>query len=182
VERHLLRLLARGEKGIASGQGHDLDSVHWAAPVGVCRYFVYSKIMILPTMMLNLLPHPCTLTVSSTQMGPWPGEGAMSAVNIPLIDPSVKYLGVSKLRKLSASSLRETDNTFVIQENDRPLAVLISFEKFLLIQERLMSVLNTIELVTNEADLTGVKAGLAAVTEGRTRSLADIRADIKKRG
>lgn len=106
----------------------------------------------------------------------------MSAVNIPLIDPSVKYLGVSKLRKLSASSLRETDNTFVIQENDRPLAVLISFEKFLLIQERLMSVLNTIELVTNEADLTGVKAGLAALTEGRTRSLADIRADIKKRG
>ena len=106
----------------------------------------------------------------------------MSSVNIPLIDPNVKYLGVSKLRKLSASSLKETNDTFVIQENDTPLAVLVSFEKFLLIQEKLMSVLNTIELVTSKADMDGVSAGLAAVADGRTRSLAEIRAEMKKRG
>lgn len=44
----------------------------------------------------------------------------MSSINIPLIDPNVKYLGVSELRKLSASSLKGTDLTFVIQENDTP--------------------------------------------------------------
>jgi len=106
----------------------------------------------------------------------------MSSINIPLIDPNVKYLGVSKLRKLSASSLKASDHTYVIQENDTPLAVLVSYEKFLILQEKLMSVLNTVDLVTSKADMDGVTAGLAAVAEGRTRSLAEIRSETKKRG
>lgn len=106
----------------------------------------------------------------------------MSAVNIPLIDPNVKHIGVSKLRQFNATNLRETSDTFVIQENDTPLAVLVSFEKFLMMQEQLMSVLNTMEMLTDKTDLDGVKAGLAALSQGRTRSLVEIRAELKKRG
>lgn len=106
----------------------------------------------------------------------------MSSINIPLIDPNVKHIGVSKLRQFNATNLRETSDTFVIQENDTPLAVLVSFEKFLIMQEQLMSVLGTMELLTDKTDLEGVKAGLAAFTAGRTRSLVEIRAEMKKRG
>lgn len=105
----------------------------------------------------------------------------MSSVNIPLIDPNVKHIGVSKLRQFNASSLRETSDTFVIQENDKPLAVLVSFEKFLIMQEQLMSVLNTIELLTDQTEIEGVKAGLGASNKGRTRSLAEIRAELLKK-
>lgn len=106
----------------------------------------------------------------------------MSSMNIPLIDPDVKHIGVSKLRQFNATNLRGTSDTYVIQENDTPLAVLVSFEKFLIMQEQLMSVLGTMELLTDKTDLDGVKAGLAAFKEGRTRSLVEIRAELKKRG
>ena len=105
----------------------------------------------------------------------------MSRMNIPLIDPSVKHIGVSKLRKFNASSLKETKDTFVIQENDTPLAVLVSFEKFLIMQEQLVAVLNTLEMLTDKTDLEGVRAGLDAVSKGQTRSLTDIRSELKKR-
>lgn len=45
-----------------------------------------------------------------------------------------------------------------------------------------MAVLNTIELLTDKADMEGVGAGLATVAEGRTRSLVEIRSEMKKRG
>jgi PHD/YefM family antitoxin component YafN of YafNO toxin-antitoxin module len=102
--------------------------------------------------------------------------------HIPFIDPSVKHIGVSKLRKFNASSLRETSDTFVIEENDSPLAVLLSYEKYLILQEQLMSVMSTIDMMSNQADVSGVREGLKAVSEGHVRSLADIRKDLKKRG
>ena len=106
----------------------------------------------------------------------------MLDANIPRIDPSVKHIGVSKLRGLNASKLKDNAETFVIQENDKPLAVLLSYEKFLIIQEQLESFINVIELLYDQEEVKGVRNGLDDVRAGRTRSLADIRAELKGRG
>ena len=78
----------------------------------------------------------------------------------PVIDPSIKHVGVSKLRELNATALKETDDTFVIQDNNTPLAVLLTYEKFLNMQQELMSVINTLELLTGTEELAGVLAVL----------------------
>lgn len=103
-------------------------------------------------------------------------------MNFPLIDPSVKHVGVSKLRELNATKLKEqNDETFVIQENDQPLAVLLSYEKYLIIQEQLAAVMNTLELFSENAELEGVLRGMGEVTEGRTRSFAEVKAALKQK-
>jgi hypothetical protein len=57
--------------------------------------------------------------------------------SIPYLDPSVQHVGISKLRALNVTQLREMDKTLVIQDNDKPLAVLLKYEHFMAIQERL---------------------------------------------
>jgi hypothetical protein len=99
---------------------------------------------------------------------------------IPTIDPNVKTMGVSKLRNLNASKLREENRTFVIQENDTPLAVLLSYESFLIMQEKLHSLLNTIEMLSDKEEIDAIRAGLGDHQAGRTRPLAEIRAQLKK--
>lgn len=56
---------------------------------------------------------------------------------IPHIDPSVKYRGVSELRKLNAKELRSLEGLIVIQDNGKPLAVIVPFGVFLEIQEQI---------------------------------------------
>lgn len=102
--------------------------------------------------------------------------------SIPRIDPTVKHIGVSKLRGLNATKLRDSTDTFVIQENDTPLAVLVNYEKFLIMQEQLLSVFNTLEMLTDSAEVKAVMAALEDAAAGRVRSLADIRAELKDRG
>jgi len=58
-------------------------------------------------------------------------------VSIPYLDPSVQHVGISKLRALNVTQLRAMDKTWVIQDNDEPLAVLLKYEHFMAIQERL---------------------------------------------
>lgn len=102
---------------------------------------------------------------------------------IPVIDPSVKHVGVSKLRELNATKLREetTEGTFVIQENDTPLAVLLSYEKYLIIQEQMQAVMNTLDLLCDADEVNSLMVGLREAAEGKSRSLADIRADLAKK-
>src|ERR1700689_3246679 len=57
-------------------------------------------------------------------------------VSIPYLDPSVQHVGISKLRALNVTQLAELDKTLVIQDNDRPLAVLLKYEKFMAMQNR----------------------------------------------
>jgi len=57
--------------------------------------------------------------------------------SIPYLDPSVAHIGISKLRALNVTHLRDLDKTLVIQDNDKPLAVLLKYEHFMAIQERL---------------------------------------------
>jgi len=60
-------------------------------------------------------------------------------ISIPYLDPSVQHVGISKLRALNVTQLRDLDKTLVIQDNDKPLAVLLKYEHFMAIQERLGS-------------------------------------------
>lgn len=96
---------------------------------------------------------------------------------IPTIDPSVKHVGVSKLREFNASKLKETEDTFVIQDNDKPLAVLLRYEKFLIMQEQLNSVLNTIDLFHDPAEMEAIRAGLRDFANGKARKLSEIEAE-----
>ena len=104
---------------------------------------------------------------------------ALSA--IPLIDPSVKFVGISKLRELNATKLKESQDTLVFQDNDTPLAVLLSYEKYLIIQEQLAAVMNTLELFSESEELEGVLRGLNDVAQERTRSFAEVKAALREK-
>ena len=104
----------------------------------------------------------------------------MSAGNIPYIDPNVEHVGVSRLRKLNAASLRQNQKALVIQENDKPLAVLLTYEQFLSMQKQIQSVVTTIEVLTDEEERVSLVAGLRDLQEGKTRSLEDIRAELTR--
>jgi PHD/YefM family antitoxin component YafN of YafNO toxin-antitoxin module len=110
-------------------------------------------------------------------------EGAgMANSAIPTIDPRVKHVGVSKLRELNATKLAEqTDETLVIQDNDKPLAVLLSYEQFLIMQEQLASVMNTLELVSDDLERKGLLAGIADLRAGRLHSMEDIEAELERK-
>jgi hypothetical protein len=56
-------------------------------------------------------------------------------VSIPYLDPSVQHVGISRLRALNVAQLDALDKTLVIQDNDRPLAVLIRYRNFMAMQE-----------------------------------------------
>src|SRR5260370_41133353 len=61
--------------------------------------------------------------------------GKPNQVSIPSLDPSVQHVGISRLRALNVTQLRELDKTLVIQDNDKPLAVLLKYEHFLAMQD-----------------------------------------------
>jgi len=54
------------------------------------------------------------------------------------LDPSVQHVGISRLRALNVTQLMELDKTLVIQDNDKPLAVLLKYERFLATQEKIL--------------------------------------------
>ena len=102
----------------------------------------------------------------------------------PYIDASVKHVGVSKLRGLNADKLRDSTDTLVIQDpNDQPLAVLLTYEKFLAMQDELEAVARTVEMLSDNAEAAAFKEGLEAMRAGRYRSLDAIDEELnKKRG
>lgn len=109
----------------------------------------------------------------------------MAHAAIPYIDPRVRHVGVSKLRELNATKLKEmgqgNDETLVIQDNDTPLAVLLTYERFLVIQEKLTAVFNTVEMLTDTTERAALLAALGDVKAGRVRSLDEIESEMEKR-
>jgi hypothetical protein len=106
----------------------------------------------------------------------------MATCALPVLDPDVKYVGVSKLRDLNATKLRDAqDTTYVLQENDQPLAVLLSYDRYLLIQQQLAAVISAIEMLTDVTEREGFVAGMADMADGRTRSFAEIKASLRNR-
>ena len=61
------------------------------------------------------------------------------SVTFPQIDPRVQYVGVSRLRALNTSQLRANKNVLVVQDGSETLAVLVSYEMFLQIQQERLS-------------------------------------------
>jgi PHD/YefM family antitoxin component YafN of YafNO toxin-antitoxin module len=102
-----------------------------------------------------------------------------NAGGIPYIDPNVEHVGVSKLRTLNATNLSKFRKTFVIQDNDTPLAVLLNYEQFLIIQSKLQSLLNTIDLLMRKEDAQAVRSGLEDLEAGRARPLREILGEKK---
>ncbi len=100
--------------------------------------------------------------------------------DFPYIDPTVEHVGVSKLRTLNATKLREADKTLVIQDNDTPVAVLLAYDKFVSIQQQMLSLLATVEVLSDEDEMSLLTAGLRSAAAGQTRSLEEIERSLEQ--
>lgn len=106
----------------------------------------------------------------------------MATSALPRLDPDVKYVGVSKLRDLNATKLKDDQGTtYVLQDNDQPLAVLLSYERYLIIQEQLASVMNALEMLSDPDERKGLIAGIEDLRSGHTRSFADVKAALREK-
>jgi PHD/YefM family antitoxin component YafN of YafNO toxin-antitoxin module len=100
---------------------------------------------------------------------------------IPRIDRSVEHVGVSRLRKLNSDDLKSMEKTLVLQENDRPLAVLLTYEKYLVLQDQLDSLMRTIYVLSNSEESAALREGIEDVNRGRTKELHEIKAGSNKK-
>lgn len=91
------------------------------------------------------------------------------------VNPNVRTVGVSKLRSLNATKLREIDKTLVIQENDTPLAVLLKYDEFMAMQQQTVALLETKAVMSEKDELDGILAGLGEAKAGKTKSLEEVR-------
>ena len=103
------------------------------------------------------------------------------STSVPYIDPNVEHVGVSRLRTLNATKLRSFNKALVIQDNETPLAVLLTYEQFLSMQRQLQAVLETVEVMTDDEERSALIAGLQALSEGRAKPLSEIRAALKRK-
>ena len=79
---------------------------------------------------------------------------SFSSQGVPIIDPTVRYVGVSKLRELKADKLRSLEQTLVIQDDEKPLAVVLTYKQFLEMQEERDRILTILESFwRKEADI-----------------------------
>jgi hypothetical protein len=99
----------------------------------------------------------------------------------PYIDEKVEYVGITRLRSLNVSNLRDFEKTLVIQDNDKPLAILIAYDQFLAMQKQLLQVLATLEVFTNGTEADRFKAGLEDIDAGRVKPLDEIRDSLKQK-
>lgn len=105
----------------------------------------------------------------------------VTKVDIPRVDPKVQYVGVSKLRTLNATVLHGLDRTLVIQDDDKPLAVVLSYEQFLQMQNERDRILETLETVLSEEGADLITA-LQTAAEGKTKPFSEIRKKLRKGG
>ena len=101
--------------------------------------------------------------------------------SVPYIDPDVEHVGVSRLRSLNATNLRNFGKTLVIQDNDTPLAVLLTYQQFLAMQRQLQAVIQTVEVLTDEDELQSLFSSMDELKAGRTKTLTDIRAALAQK-
>src|SRR5258706_12389046 len=93
------------------------------------------------------------------------GQGG-GGPTIPYIAPNVEHVGISNLRQLDSKKVRKLDKTFVINDHNTPLAVLLSYEQYLIIQDQLQSVMDTFEILANSAEAEALISGLQDLREG----------------
>lgn len=105
----------------------------------------------------------------------------VTKVDIPRVDPNVQYVGVSKLRQLNATNLHRLDKTLVIQDDDKPLAVVLSYEQFLEMQNERDRILRTLETFLTQ-DRSDMIAALTDAADDNTTPISEIRKGLKGRG
>lgn len=88
---------------------------------------------------------------------------------IPFVDPNVEYVGVTRLRTFNATNLRQIKKMLVIQDNDRPLAVMMSYAQYLSIQAKLQEALDALEVLSKKETEARLLAGLKDLAEGRVK-------------
>jgi len=99
---------------------------------------------------------------------------------IPVIDPNVKFVGISKLRDLNATKLREDSRTtYVFQDNDQPLAVLLSYDRYLAMQRQLEGIVALVEMLNDETEREGVATGLKEAAAGYTKPFARVKSALR---
>ena len=94
------------------------------------------------------------------------------SAGIPFLDPAVEHVGVSKLRMFNATNLGKIKKMLVIQDNDSPLAVLLSYSQYLAIQSKLQEALDAVELLSKKENVERLLASLQDISEGRISPLA----------
>jgi PHD/YefM family antitoxin component YafN of YafNO toxin-antitoxin module len=104
----------------------------------------------------------------------------MARAKFPMTGRTARRVRVSKLRELSPSVLKKIEDTLIIH-NDGPVAVLVAYQKFLRMQQRLTSATNTLELLSKSKELAGLLAGVKQMSAGQSRLLADIDAELEKK-
>lgn len=105
----------------------------------------------------------------------------MATCAFPDIDPRIRHVGVSKLRDLNATKLKEQeDDTLVIQENDTPLSVLFSYKRYQEMRAEFNALLSMVEMLRNDTERNGLLEAFEDVHAGRVRPLADIEAELEK--
>jgi hypothetical protein len=103
------------------------------------------------------------------------------ATSVPYIDPRVEHVGVNKLRSINATNVRQLNKALVIQDKDTPLAVLLSYDQFLLMQSQLQAALETVEVLADQEERSALAEALRAVSGGKTKPLSEVRAALSKR-
>ncbi len=132
------------------------------------------------------MTRPNSCPYSSVPLGPIGPRGTLKITphkegSIPRIDRSVEHVGVSRLRKLNSDDLKTMNKTLVLQENDQPLAVLLTYEKYLVLQDKLDSLMKTIFVLNSQKESSALRAGIEDVNKGRTRDLDEIKVGLKKK-
>jgi PHD/YefM family antitoxin component YafN of YafNO toxin-antitoxin module len=89
-------------------------------------------------------------------------------------------VGVSKLRSLNATQLRDMDKTLVIQENDQPVAVLLKYEEYLAMQEKMLAVIDAQSILSDRNAVSSILSGRADAKAGNSRPIEDVRESLKK--
>jgi hypothetical protein len=106
---------------------------------------------------------------------------AEAARSFPVIDPNVKHVGVSKLRELNATKLRDLDKTLVIQDDDTPLAVVLSYEQYLDMQAERENIIATLEaLFEKDGKSSDLITALQQTRAGNVKPFSLVRRTLEK--
>jgi uncharacterized protein YxjI len=70
----------------------------------------------------------------------------------PLIDPNIEFVGVSKLRELTGETLRKMKKTLVIQDGDKPIAVIVKYSTYMRMQRELTNLRRYLDAAIPDRD------------------------------
>jgi hypothetical protein len=97
---------------------------------------------------------------------------------VPYIDTSISDIGVSQLRKLNASDLRKAKKTLVVRDNNVPLAVVLKYEQFLVMQGKLEAAQRTLDLILKRDEFKDLIKSLNEANDGGGKDLAEIAPEL----